>query len=298
MFGVLGLAALVLNGCTGSGAGLDANGNPISSSSGPESLTASFQSIQDNVFTPICTKCHAGAGAPEGLQLDAAHSYDLLVGIPSAEQPAVLRVDPGHPDDSYLVRKLEGAAGITGVRMPFGGPYLPQATIDVIRQWILAGSTRSPAASSGLPQAMAAQSSSAHPTTDATQARAPAAAHPLRQAFVVTGSAPEREAISSIAVPRIIVGFSGEIDTSLLNETTVSLQKLAAGRSPGATSLPVLLSVPKGNPAALLITPRSPLQDGTYRLTLRGSGAAALADVDAHTLGTDYSITFTVDVIR
>jgi hypothetical protein len=30
------------------------------------------------------------------------------------------RVAPGNPDNSYLVRKLEGTAGITGSRMPLG----------------------------------------------------------------------------------------------------------------------------------------------------------------------------------
>ena len=111
-------------------------------STAPPPLTADYQSIQDNVFTPICTRCHSGAAAPEGLQLDAAHAYDLLVGVPSSEQPQLLRVDPGAPDRSYLVLKLEGAPGILGAQMPFGGPPLPQATIDVIRQWISAGALR------------------------------------------------------------------------------------------------------------------------------------------------------------
>jgi len=82
-------------GCAGNGQGLDQNGQPISaggSTGGP--VTADFQSIQNNVFTPICSKCHIGGGAPEGLQLDAAHSYNLLVGVPSAEQPSLLRVNP------------------------------------------------------------------------------------------------------------------------------------------------------------------------------------------------------------
>ena len=34
---------------------------------------------------------------------------------------------------------------------------------------------------------------------------------------------------------------------------------------------------------------------GTYRLTLRGTGGGALADVDARALGNDYSWEFTVD---
>ena len=76
-------------GCAGNGQGLDQNGQPISAGGSPTGpITADLQSIQDNVFTPICSKCHIGASAPEGLQLDAAHSYDFLVGVPSVEQPA------------------------------------------------------------------------------------------------------------------------------------------------------------------------------------------------------------------
>src|SRR3979409_1364577 len=98
-------------GCTGNGQGLDQNGQPISPGGGGPAggpITADFQSIQANVFTPICSKCHIGGSAPEGLQLDAAHSYNLLVGVPSNEQPSLLRVNPGDPNDSYMVRKIEG----------------------------------------------------------------------------------------------------------------------------------------------------------------------------------------------
>ena len=101
-------------------------------------LTADFQSIQEHVFTPVCTVCHAGGAAPQGLRLDAANSHAMLVGVPSNEVSSVLRVAPGRPDDSYLIQKLEGRAAV-GARMPLGGPYLDSATITVIRQWIAAG---------------------------------------------------------------------------------------------------------------------------------------------------------------
>jgi hypothetical protein len=140
------LAASAAAGCAGNGEGLNANGEPVAAggpASGP--VTADLQSIQDNVFTPICAQCHIGASAPEGLQLDAAHSYDLLVGIPSNEQPNLLRVMPGDPDDSYMVHKIEGLAGIDGGQMPLGEAPLPQATIDAIRQWIADGAPNVPA---------------------------------------------------------------------------------------------------------------------------------------------------------
>jgi len=263
---VAAVLAAALAGCAGSGAGLDANGNPITpggGGSGP--LTADFQSIQDNVFTPICTRCHAGAGAPEGLQLDANHSYALLVGVPSTEQPNVLRVSPGNPDSSYLVLKLQGSSGISGQRMPFGGPYLPQSTIDVIRQWISDGALQSAAA-----MVSASVKSGKH--------------------LVVTTSSPDDASIVSAVLPNIVVAFSSDIDPSMANRTTVELRRVD-GLDASGTAVPVAIATPAGNPAALLISPRIALSGGTYQLTLR----AALADMNANALGSDHIITFTVD---
>lgn len=135
-------AAACLPACAGKGTGLDQGGRPLPpGSSGGGTLTADFDSIQQNVFTPICTACHAGSDAPQGLQLDAANSYAQLVGVPSVEQPSILRVAVGDPDGSYIIQKLEGHAA-SGAQMPFGGPPLPAATIAVIRQWISAGALR------------------------------------------------------------------------------------------------------------------------------------------------------------
>ena len=76
---LVALGAALLAACAGNGEGLDANGQPLGSAGGtPPPLTADFQSIQDNVFTPVCVRCHSGAGAPQGLQLDAASGdHDL-----------------------------------------------------------------------------------------------------------------------------------------------------------------------------------------------------------------------------
>jgi hypothetical protein len=61
-----------------------------------------------------------------------------------------------------------------------------------------------------------------------------------------------------------------------------------------APPIPVTTIVPAGNPATILITPRTPLTNGTYRVTLQGS----LANMSAQALGTDHSFTFTVDVLQ
>jgi hypothetical protein len=45
----------------------------------------------------------------------------------------------------------------------------------------------------------------------------------------------------------------------------------------------------------LLITPNAALVPGIYRVTLRGAGGAALADLNARTLGSDISFEFNVE---
>jgi len=50
-----------------------------------------------------------------------------------------MRVKPNDADNSYIIHKLEGASDINGQRMPLGGPFLDQATIDMVKAWINAG---------------------------------------------------------------------------------------------------------------------------------------------------------------
>jgi hypothetical protein len=105
-------------------------------------VQATLQSIQDNVFTPICSACHTGVGTslPGSMNLsNVTASRAALVSVASVEQPGVQRVAPSNSAGSYVVQKLQGDPGISGSRMPFGGPFLDQPTINVIRQWIDAG---------------------------------------------------------------------------------------------------------------------------------------------------------------
>ena len=107
---------------------------------------ATLAQVQASIFTPRCTACHDGSQPPNGvlpgsMNLSAGASFASLVNVASLEQPAVRRVVPGNPDASYLVHKLEGAATITGQRMPFGGPFLDAAAMAQVRSWIAAGAT-------------------------------------------------------------------------------------------------------------------------------------------------------------
>jgi mono/diheme cytochrome c family protein len=147
LFLLLAIAGLSACGA-GSGEGLNEQGLPGSSSNGNSSASSSSASangvtlaqLQQNIFGAICTNCHTGANAPRGLRLDSEeNSYAFLVNRTADEIPNLMRVNPGKPDESYLIKKLEGTADIVGARMPLGGPYLSQEQIDQVRSWIANG---------------------------------------------------------------------------------------------------------------------------------------------------------------
>jgi len=98
--------------------------------------TATLSMIQSQIFTPRCAGCHP---PNEGMDLRAANAFNSIVNVSSSEQPSLMRVKPGDPDNSYLYRKVLGASGISGSRMPQGGPFLTSAQLQLIHDWILAG---------------------------------------------------------------------------------------------------------------------------------------------------------------
>ena len=131
---VFSLFSLFVASCTGG------DGSGLPPRLPPGALGPNFSEIQANIFVPNCatTGCHLGAGAPQGLRLDDANSYGMLVGVASSEESSILRVAPGDSGNSYLIHKLEGSASV-GAQMPLNAPALDQATINVIRQWITDG---------------------------------------------------------------------------------------------------------------------------------------------------------------
>ena len=139
-------AALVsLAGCGGgSGEGLDENGRPLASGGGggggATGIQPTLASIQANVFSVNCAipGCHGGGTVQFGLRLDPGFSAGNLINVASPRDATLIRVVPGNPNASFLIQKLEGTQTL-GDRMPQFGPYLSQATIDVIRQWIQNG---------------------------------------------------------------------------------------------------------------------------------------------------------------
>jgi hypothetical protein len=105
-------------------------------------VATTLTQLQTTIFTPKCSGCHTGGGAslPSSMNLtSAANSFAALVGVASSEQGTLKRVAVNDAANSYLVQKIEGAATITGSRMPLGGAALDQPTIDTVKSWINAG---------------------------------------------------------------------------------------------------------------------------------------------------------------
>lgn len=262
--------ALLLGGCGGGGGGGGGTANPPPSDGGDYgddggdggdsgdggdggddgAVEPTLASIQENVFTPICTQCHTGASAPQGLRLDADVAYAMLVNIASAEVPELLRVDPGNPDGSYIIHKLEGSQTV-GERMPLGGPYLPDDTIAAIRQWISDGAMESSeSASAGM-----AKLSGAWPVPDSTLEGTPG---------------------------KILLVADSELDVSLLRAGLVQVLRVDDVN-------PVTLQARSVEDLGMRITSLSPTvieldapaeswKPGLYEVRVDGSGALAVAD--------------------
>ena len=104
----------------------------------PATVAPTFTEVQA-VFTASCMPCHGGPAPAAGQNLEVGQAFEMIVGVASVQQSDLFRIEPNNPDDSYLIRKLEGGPSISGSQMPLGGPPLPQPTIDLIRDWVSAG---------------------------------------------------------------------------------------------------------------------------------------------------------------
>jgi hypothetical protein len=96
--------------------------------------------VQRELFDRRCvTDCHEAVNAAAALQLTRGRSHGNLVNQRSQQIASQLRVIPGDPEGSYLVKKLAGAVGAAGDQMPKFAPPRPQSEIDWVRAWITRG---------------------------------------------------------------------------------------------------------------------------------------------------------------
>ena len=106
----------------------------------PPDPTATLTRVQSEVLNQSCTAvgCHDRIGRQQGLNLATGESHASLVNVASEQVPSLRRVQPGDFANSYLYRKIVGI-GITGERMPSGGPFLTDAQVVLVRDWIRRG---------------------------------------------------------------------------------------------------------------------------------------------------------------
>jgi hypothetical protein len=252
------LCAIIIAACAGNGEGLDANGRPlVPGGDSALPLSDDFESLQENIFTPICSVCHAGATAPQGLRLDAANSYNLLVAVPSTEVPSILRVKPGDPDNSYIIQKLEGHAAV-GAQMPFGcptsQPCLSTSTIAFVREWI-------------------------------TNGAAPASASGVDAPLAITGIVPEAKETVAGAPPQVVIAFNQDLDESQLGTYAVHFEKLGdVGELSVLNRMPARVSISSANLRALMIWPARPLSAGHYRVVMDAGASTRFSDIAGETV--------------
>ena len=100
-----------------------------------------------------CRGCHEGPTAALGL--DVTDLRGTAIGVPAVEVRGATfgrglggleRIEPGHPERSYLVYKMLGEGPIVGATMgdeAMPGEPLPRASISVVSRWIAAGAPMS-----------------------------------------------------------------------------------------------------------------------------------------------------------
>jgi len=250
------ILSTTLAACGGGGGGGAGGGDPyVEPTPTPSTFGPNFSEIQSNVFTPTCavSGCHQGAGAPQGLRLDAVNSYGLLVGVASMEVPALMRVMPGDPTNSYIIQKLEGTAAIGG-RMPLNQPALPATSITTIRQWIADGAIDDRAAST----------------------------NPIR----VTSLSPPPNSNLTASPASIIAMFDRDLDVSTVHLMTFILEGSGGDGTFGEMNdMPITAtSITAAGTSATFDLTGIVLADDTYRVRLLGDGASIIMDLDANAL--------------
>jgi hypothetical protein len=173
-------------------------------------------------------------------------------------------VAPGDPGNSYLIQKLEGTAA-AGAQMPLGRAPLPQATIDVLRQWI---------------------------TDGAVDDRAPAS-NPIR----VSSLSVVPNSVLTASPTEIIAGFDREPDASTVNANTFTLVASGGdstfndGNETAITAASI--TVPAANTqSAIFDLGAMALVDDSYQVSLLGSGPSLILDLDANALDGEFAGTF------
>jgi mono/diheme cytochrome c family protein len=149
--------------------------------------------------------------------------------------------------------------------MPFGGPPLSQAAIDVIRQWITEGAIDD--------------------------------REPSGEAIRVTSLSPMPNSDLETPPAEVMAMFDRELDVSTVNTETFTVEAsggdgtFSDGNEEQITAADI--TTPETNPmSATFDLAGVALEDDTYRVRLLGSGASVILDLDANALDGEFSGTF------
>jgi len=116
-------------------AGLVLGGAGILSALAQGTVAKDIPSEVAKAFDKQCAGCHSGLFAPKGLKLSPS-KIASAIDAPSKEMPKLKLIDTADPAASYLLKKIEGAADISGVKMP-KGRELAAADFELIKAWLL-----------------------------------------------------------------------------------------------------------------------------------------------------------------
>ncbi|MBK6683782.1 MAG: hypothetical protein IPG45_04860 [Deltaproteobacteria bacterium] len=107
----------------------------------PACPTPTLSSLRDEVFLPLCSSCHSGTLAPEGLALDLAPTELLArLGQPAHGSPSGMPlIAGGRRGGSFLYLKVFLETPLAGVQMPKDAPALSDCQVEALGAWIDAG---------------------------------------------------------------------------------------------------------------------------------------------------------------
>ena len=99
--------------------------------------------------------------------------------------------------------------------------------------------------------------------------------------FEIAAVQPDSGDVENAPPPRIIVGFTQELDANRIGGGSVLLERVEDDAAPqaAATPIPATVSMPAGNARALLVTPSSALTPGNYQVVLNPAAGAELASI-------------------
>jgi hypothetical protein len=230
-------------GCSGGNSGMSTASMPTTPPA--MTLTADFDSIQANIFTPICAGCHSGPNPAANLSLDAAHSYNDLVNVPSTEEPTLDRVKPGDPTDSFLVIHLQK-----------DGDGAPASDIPFVIQWITDGAQPG---TSAMPMEEFKVGAVEPNPGDARHGSPPRITIGFTQELDTAGIVP-----GAVRLERI------DANADLPFATTITV--------------PTSVSIPAHNARALILTPAAALPLGQYQVVLNMDSGYAVRSLTGASL--------------